>query len=88
VHFVATSYDIQVSNSYVVPKLQLLNSNYQIKMPNPNVIVDPALFRVDDAQTDTHSLSDPITEEQTITGGLEKRRQQGDTGEQDESGFA
>jgi hypothetical protein len=72
----------------VVSKLQLLNSDYQIKMSNLNVIVNPALFRVDDAQSDAHSFPDSITKEQTITGAFEKRGQQGDKEQQDESGFA
>jgi hypothetical protein len=88
VNFVATSDDIQVSNVYMIPKLQLLNPNYQIKMPNSHVIIDPALFRIDDAQSDAHSLSNSITKEQTITGALEKRGQQCDKGQQDESGFS
>jgi hypothetical protein len=71
-NFVAASYYVQMSNSYVVVNLQLLHSDNQIKMTNLHVIVNPAFLRVDDAKSDAHALSDFITTTQAITGALKK----------------
>jgi hypothetical protein len=69
-NFVAASYYVQVSDSYVVINLKLLQSNNQIKMPNLNVVVDPALADIDNAESDTRSLSYFITKKQTIAGAF------------------
>jgi hypothetical protein len=48
-NFVATPDNIQVSYLYVVANLKLCYPDDQIKMPNLNVIVDPAFPHIDNA---------------------------------------
>jgi hypothetical protein len=69
-HFIAASYDVQKSDSYVVTDLQLLYSDNQIQMSDANVVVDSAFACVDNAETDPHALSDLIPKKQTIAWAL------------------
>ncbi|MBA2703364.1 MAG: hypothetical protein H0U60_05890 [Blastocatellia bacterium] len=87
-NFVTTSNYVQVANPNMVAHLQLLDADYQIEMPNRNVIADPAFPDVDDAQANPHSLSDFVTKKQPIAGTLQKRWQQRNNGKQSQPGFA
>jgi hypothetical protein len=48
-NFISASYDVQVSDFYVVLNFQPLHPDDQIKVSNLNVVIDPAFIRVDNA---------------------------------------
>jgi hypothetical protein len=52
---------------------QLLDSKDQVEMTNGNVVVNLAMTGIDNAEPDSNSFPNLITEENTITGAFQKR---------------
>src|SRR5256885_11899253 len=65
-HFVATTNNVQMANANVIAQNQFLNSENHIKMSNFNIVFNHTLFGVDNAKTETHTLSHPIAKQQAI----------------------
>jgi hypothetical protein len=76
-NFVAAANNIQMPDADVVSDYQLLDPDKDIQMTDSYVIINPAVLRVDYAQTNTNTFADSITEKPAIEGALEKRREQG-----------
>jgi hypothetical protein len=84
-NFIATTNNIQMTDSDVVAQLKLLHSNNQIQVSNLNVIIDLARTRINYTEPDVHALSDFVAKKQTIAGALCERWEQSDQCEQEQS---
>jgi hypothetical protein len=69
-NFVAASYYVQVPDPYMVANVELLHPEDQIEMANLNVVVNPALPRINDAEADSNAFADVIVEEESVARPL------------------
>jgi hypothetical protein len=77
--FVAAANNIQVSDARMVSDDQLLNSDYEIEVPDLNVIGNLTVSRIKQTTANADPFSDLVSKEQTITWSLDEswpRRQE------------
>jgi hypothetical protein len=86
-NFIATTKDIQVSDSNVISYPKFVNSDYQVQMANPGLIFDCAFPSIDKTKANLNPLSDLIAKEPTIARALQSTREKSDQSQRTQSDF-